>query len=897
VIQGTASQLADALRDRYVIERELGRGGMATVYLARDIKHDRLVALKVLRPELAEALGPERFQREIETVARLQHPHILTVHDSGETGGQLWFTMPFVEGESLRDQLRREQQLPVEVALRIATEAARALQYAHEHGVIHRDVKPENLLLTKDGSALVADFGIARALSAGDDRLTATGISVGTPAYMSPEQGVGDRHLDARSDVYSLATVLYEMLAGQPPFTGATAQALNARRLAGEVPRLRHVRPSVPESVEQAVIRALALVPADRFASAAEFARALGPAGATPTATPTLPPASAVRTGRGRAFARAWRVPIAVMALGLGVFIALGVLFAWRRSHTGVDETGGAKVLAVLPFENLGDSADAYFADGVANDLRTKLSQVPGLQVIARGSSNEYRKTTKTQQQIARELGVDYLLTATVQWEKVVGGGASRVRVSPELVDVSPNHAPRSKWGQQFDAALTDVFQVQADIATRVAEALNVALGPQQQQVIAQQPTANLTAYNAFLKGEAAIERAQYRGSDSVRVALPFYEEAVALDPTFVDAWVELALWYTGLASSGQLPTDSSNARRAVEHAVALTPGKPDVQLALGYYTRIVRRDPAQARAHYEAGLRVAPGNARLVIGMAELEIELGRLDDAVTHGLLAQALDPRSERATHTLAEALQLLRRYPEALRAYEHARALQPMNLVTIEQQAIVHLAQGDLSRARAVLASAAKDVDSVKLARRVASAWDLVWLPDSAQQDLVLQQPREIQQPGETFDEESALRGILRAQIYYLRGDRSRTRVYADSARRGFDAMLRARPYLNRPDNYVLRGLAWAYLGEKAQAISDGERGMRRTLEGWDLMDTGYIRSVLARIYIAVNEPEKAVDQVEVLLKTPSYFAPGWFRVDPNFAPLRGNPRFERLVKGT
>jgi serine/threonine protein kinase len=889
-----SEDLQGGLADRYQLERELGRGGMATVYLAHDLKHDRKVALKVLRPELAQALGPERFQREIETVARLQHPHILTVHDSGETAGQLWFTMPFVEGESLRDQLRREQQLPVEAALRIATEAARALQYAHEHGVIHRDVKPENLLLTKDGSALVADFGIARALSAGDDRLTETGISVGTPAYMSPEQGAGDWHLDARSDVYSLATVLYEMLAGQPPFTGATAQALNARRLAGEVPRLRHVRPSVPESLEQAVIRALAPVPADRFASAAEFARALGSTVATPAATPTGPLASAVRTGRGRASVRAWRVPIAVMALGLGVFIGLGVLFAWRRSHTGVDETGGAKVLAVLPFENLGDSADAYFADGVANDLRTKLSQVPGLQVIARGSSNEYRKTTKTQQQIARELGVDYLLTATVQWEKIAGS-ASRVRVSPELVDVSPNHAPRSKWGQQFDAALTDVFQVQADIATRVAAALNVALGAKQQQVIAQQPTTNLTAYNAFLKGEAAVERSVQSDFQTVPEALHFYEEAVALDPTFVDAWVELALWYSGLASAGQLPTDSSNARRAVEHAVALAPGKPDVQLALGRYTQWVRHDLAQARADFEAGLKVAPGNVRLLSAMAGLEIELGRLDEAVTHALQAQALDPRSERATQTLAEALHLLRRYPEALKAYEHARDLRPMDLVTIERQAIVHLAQGDLAGARAVLASAAKDVDSVKLARWVAGAWDLVWLPDSAQQDLVLQLPREIQQPGESFDEESAIRGILHAQIYYLRGDRSRTRAYADSARRGFDAMLRARPYLTRPDNYVLRGLAWAYLGEKAQAMRDGERGMRRTREGWSLMDTGYIRSMLARIYVVVNEPEKAVDQVEVLLKTPSYFAPGWFRVDPNFAPLRGNPRFERLVK--
>src|SRR6266853_2466309 len=231
----TDSSLAAALQDRYVIERELGRGGMATVYLARDLKHARPVALKVLHPELAATLGPERFLREVQLTARLQHPHILTVHDSGEAAGRLWFTMPFVEGESLRDRLRRERQLPVDDALRIATEAARALDYAHHHGVVHRDIKPENILLTGDGSTLVADFGIARALG-GDDGLTQTGFAVGTPAYMSPEQAAGDKTLDARTDVYSLASVLYEMLAGEAPWTGPTAQSIMAKRLSEPAP-------------------------------------------------------------------------------------------------------------------------------------------------------------------------------------------------------------------------------------------------------------------------------------------------------------------------------------------------------------------------------------------------------------------------------------------------------------------------------------------------------------------------------------------------------------------------------------------------------------------------------------------------------------------------------------
>src|SRR5690348_14629214 len=271
------SQLQAGLSGSYTLERELGRGGMATVFLAQDLKHERPVALKVLHPELANSLGPDRFLREIKLAARLQHPHILTVLDSGETGGRLWFTMPFVEGESLRDRLRRERQLPVEDAVRIAREAAQALQYAHEHGVVHRDIKPENLLLTRDGNTLVADFGIARAIEAGSDeaKLTETGLVVGTPAYMSPEQASGDKGLDARTDVYSLGAVVYEMLAGEPPFTGATAQALIVKRLTEPPPSVRSVRPTVPEAVDHAIRRALAPIAADRFATAAQLAQAL----------------------------------------------------------------------------------------------------------------------------------------------------------------------------------------------------------------------------------------------------------------------------------------------------------------------------------------------------------------------------------------------------------------------------------------------------------------------------------------------------------------------------------------------------------------------------------------------------------------------------------------------
>jgi serine/threonine-protein kinase len=282
----TVASLAAALADRYRIARELGQGGMATVYLAQDLKHDRRVAIKVLRPELAAVIGADRFLREIKTLATLQHPHILGLIDSGEVQGTAYYVMPFVEGESLRDRLAREKQLPIADALRIATEAASALDYAHRHGIIHRDIKPENVML-HDGSALVTDFGIALAVtSATGSRMTETGMSLGTPHYMSPEQAMGEREISPRSDIYALGAMTYEMLLGEPPFTGPTAQAIVAKVMTEKPARLIPRRPRIAAAVEDAVLTALEKLPADRFGSAAEFSAALGGAGGRPDRRP-----------------------------------------------------------------------------------------------------------------------------------------------------------------------------------------------------------------------------------------------------------------------------------------------------------------------------------------------------------------------------------------------------------------------------------------------------------------------------------------------------------------------------------------------------------------------------------------------------------------------------------
>jgi serine/threonine-protein kinase len=355
---------------------------MAIVFLAEDRKHHRQVAVKTLRAELAGVLGPERFPLEIETAARLHHPHILPLYDSGEADGFLYYVMPLVEGESLRDRLRREKQLPVDDALQIAREVADALSYAHTHGVVHRDIKPENILL-ESGHAVVADFGIARAVSAaGGDRLTQTGLSLGTPMYMSPEQAAGGQDLDGRSDLYSLGCVLYKMLAGEPPFTGPTAASVIRQHIAVEPRSIAQLRPAVPAGIAEAISRALAKTPADRFNPVGQFADALGKGRETDSTPARAAPAAPPQGFVGRA---AWRWA----SLGAAALIVAALVWALARGKpeppSALSETPR---IVVLPFANLGRPEDEYFADGMTEEVTSRIGATPGLGVIARTSAD-----------------------------------------------------------------------------------------------------------------------------------------------------------------------------------------------------------------------------------------------------------------------------------------------------------------------------------------------------------------------------------------------------------------------------------------------------------------------------------------------------------------------------
>jgi TolB-like protein/thioredoxin-like negative regulator of GroEL len=541
--------------------------------------------------------------------------------------------------------------------------------------------------------------------------------------------------------------------------------------------------------------------------------------------------------------------------------------------------------MAVLPFENLGSPEDDYFADGIADEIRGKLTALRGVEVIARGSSTPYKKTTKTPQQIAEELGVAYLLTATVRWVK--SGGTSRVHVSPELVHVSGSGAPTSRWQQPFEAALTDVFQVQSDIATRVAQALGVALAGETR--LTEKPTRNLAAYDAFLRGEEASGNLGVRDPDDLRRALAFYEQAVALDPGFAQAWAHLARTSAALYGYGTpTPALAERAQQAAERAVALAPNRAEAYLALGDYQRLIADDPHRAFERYREAQRRDPGNADANSSTAAAEIRLGRWETGIDHLRDVERLDPRSLLSKRRLALGYLFMRRYAEAREALSRGLALAPANLTLIEYDAMTHVAQGDLAGARAALSAVPGEVDRTELVAQMARTWHLVWVLPEEQMELLLRLTPT------AFDDDKGVWGLSLAQAHAFRGGEAGVRLHAEEARKAFEEQLLATP--GHAQRRVALGLALAYLGRREDAVREGERAVALVPVAKDAYAGPPIQHQLARIYILVGEPEKALDRLEPLLKIPYVLSPGWLEIDPTFDPLRKNPRFRKLLAG-
>ena len=662
-------RLATALAGRYTVESVLGRGGMATVYLADDLKHHRKVAIKVLRPELGAVLGPDRFAREIRIAAGLSHPHILPLHDSGEADGLLFYVMPYVRGESLRQKLAREKQLPIDEAIATVRQIASALDNAHDHGLIHRDIKPENVLLY-EGEAMVTDFGIALALeSVPGERLTGTGLMVGTPEYMSPEQAAGERTLDARSDVYSLGCVLYELLAGEPPYTGPTPQSVVAKRFTDPVPRVRRLRPTVSAAVEQALLTALARAPADRFESAGAFAAAL-----TAPAAPE------------------------------------------RRAAS----------VAVLPFLNLSaDPENEFFADGVTEDVIAQLSKIRALKVTSRASAMAFKKREQGLRQIGATLQVATLLDGSVR------RAGDRVRIVAQLIDADTDQQIWTEtydrkltdiFAIQTDVALQIAGALEAQLSaeekTRIRKEPTKDVEAYQQYLLGSHCLVRWTQEGVD-QGLKHLEQAIARDPDyalayatiahaytniglGVAGSLPA-QEAFRLAKAAVARALEID---DGLAEAhamlGQLKFvcdyDWEGAEAEFRRALELNPNSGDTYDVYGLMLSAVERYDeaieAQRRAH-----EVDPLHHRMDI--ATTYLRAGRYDEALSAVTQVLELDPHFALAHATLGWAQLLNGRPDQGLAALERAVSLSPESTLYLGQLGQAYALVGQTAKAREIL----------------------------------------------------------------------------------------------------------------------------------------------------------------------------------------------------
>jgi serine/threonine-protein kinase len=649
---------------------------MGIVYLAQDVKHHRQVAIKVLKPDVAAVLGPERFLREIEMAGGLSHPHILALHDSGEADGFLYYVMPYVAGESLRERLSREKQLPLEDAVRITGEIASALDHAHRRNVLHRDVKPENILL-QEGHAVVADFGIARAIiAAGGDTLTATGLTVGTPAYMSPEQAAGERELDGRSDLYSLGCVLYEMLAGQPPFTGPTVESVLHQHLTADPAPVTQLRRTVPESVVQVLGRALSKAPADRYATAAQFGAALDAALRVPLRV--APRRSPRRLVAG-----------IVGALVLATVLGLVVRTMGRGGHSPALNS-----VAVLYFDNLsGDTADAYLADGLTDEIIARLGQIERLKVKSRTAVQHYRGAGTEVAALSRALSVAYLVNGTVR------RGAGRLRVTVELLRTPSGDR---LWGQQYDRAQTDLLAIQEDIAVAVTATIAGRLLPAERSTLAARPTRNPEAYDRFVKGNYYIAQ---RTARAVKRAIAEYRAAVLLDPSFARALARIAYAYAlfldwGWDYPGLLPESLlAQGFAAADSALRQDSSASDAWMARAYLLALRdTRTPAGATEAFERAISLDPRNGEAYHQYAYVLMGLGQDSAAAESFRRALDLDPERSITLYSLGLVRINQRRYDEGLRWLDSAVSVDPGFAYAYADRAWCRLWIGQARKAR-------------------------------------------------------------------------------------------------------------------------------------------------------------------------------------------------------
>jgi len=870
---------------RYHVYEELGKGGMGRVYKVLDKEIEEKIALKLLNPEIAaDSKTIERFRNELKTARQISHKNICRMYHIGKDEGSYYITMEYVRGEDLKSMIRMMGRLSAGQAIPIARQICEGLAEAHRLGVIHRDLKPQNLMIDREGTVKIMDFGIARSLAA--KGITGAGMMIGTPEYMAPEQVEGNE-VDGRTDIYALGVILFETLTGRVPFEGETALSVVVKHKTEPPPDPRKINPQISEELSRVILRCLEKEIDKRYRKAEDLEADLARLEKSiPAAEKVLPKRKAVTSKElTMAIKKKWKTAAALAAVAI---IAVLAALYLRPGKPGPTTAAGKKRLAVLPFENLGPPEDEYFADGITDEIIARLTGVGELGVIARNSSMQYKKTTKSIRQISEELGVDYILSGTIRWQKS-GDGAGRVRVIPTLI-----RAPEATqlWANVYDESLAEIFQVQSDISRKLVDALGIALLEPERKALDARPTQNMEAYEYYLRGNDYF---WHRGQDAernARLSIEMFKKATNLDQSFYQAYAYLAraqasyYWYHFDHSSGRV----AKAKEAADKASQINSEAPEVHVALGYYYYWCMLDYEQALKHFAMALEKQPNNTETHMGLAAVKRRKGNIEEAVASFKIASELDPRSSIIAYNLGETYALLRDYQAAEKCYDRALFLRPDYDRVYSWKTRLFINQGEAKKARQVLEEASRNLERLD-ASLLVYQWVLVDILEGRYEEAIKRLSFE-SSPAYSDQFYFVPKDNLAAQVYGLMNDGQMEKSHYGKAEKFLEEKIKEDPEDSR--YWSSLGIAFAGLGRKKEAVQVAEKAVEILPISKDFYRGTFRAKDLAQVYCMVGEYDKALDQIEYLLSIPGELSIPLLRIDPVWAPLRSLPRFQNLV---
>jgi len=864
---------------RHEIIENLGQGGMGRVYRVVDLHLDEEVTLKILKPEIAANQKTiERFKTEMKLARKVSHKNVCKMFDLGNDDGLFYLTMEYVPGQNLKGLIRQTGQLAVRTAVSLAKQVCEGLSEAHHAGIVHRDLKPSNIMIDREGIVRIMDFGIARSIET--QGITETGVIVGTPEYMSPEQ-TEDAEIDLRSDIYALGIILYEMVTGRLPFEGETPIKIAVKQKTEKPRNVRTINPRIPENLDWIIMKCLEKAKDKRFQTAEELYVELDKLEKDIPSTQkaavrrktTDPMASGIK------LRKLW-----IGLFGLCVIFSAVIAFSFIFKKDRIETVPGMKMLVVLPFENLGPPEDEYFADGLSEEIMSRLSALSDLGVISRTSAFQYKNIEKTTKDIGKELGVDYLLEGTVRWNRATDG-TGRVRVTCQLVRVSDDS---HLWSERFDRLIEDIFTVQSEIAEQVIKKLDLYILDPDRTALSAHPTKNLKAFDLYLKSKDVSVRA-YLGQDlqEYEQAIDLLSEAVKEDPDFTQAFLSLFSIHLHLYTVGIDRSEErlSEIRQALDEAVELDPDLPSVQLAVGIYAIRIFQDFDRALEILESIQKVRPNLSPSYL--ADIQQLQGKWIDAIANYERAFRLNPLSSSLAHALGRCYAWIFEYQRSVEWFDRALSIYPdLFYSKLGKARLPLLRDGDTQQARLLLEALPQHV-------LTEYNWYELGLLERNYQTVL---DRLRASPYETFAEAQFYipKNLAYAAVYSAMNRIELKRSYAERARRELELAMSENPEDTRL--IAALGLTYAYLGHSEEAVREGLRAVNLYPVSGDAFEGPRYILNLAKIYAVIGESDKSIEQLELLLSIPSgnNYSQALLRIDPIWDSLRSNPRFQNLL---